>query len=93
MALLLVVAVPMTGAAVGCIRDLGYASELVIGAGLMLVAWIAVELAFIKSYSWFHPTYLGLAIMVLISGWLLERTDRMPSPLPTGHQAEPQFRP
>lgn len=35
MALLLVVAVPMTAAAVGCIRDLCYASELVIGAGLL----------------------------------------------------------
>jgi hypothetical protein len=93
MALLLVVAVPMTAAAVGCIRDLCYASELVIGAGLLLVAWIAVELAFIKSYSWFHPTYLGLAILVLISGWLLERAGRTPSPLPTRQQAEPQLRP
>jgi hypothetical protein len=35
MALLLVVTVPMTAAAVGCIRDLCYASELVIGAGLL----------------------------------------------------------
>jgi hypothetical protein len=72
-ALLFFVAAPMTAAAVACVRDHRYASELVMGAGLLLVAWIAVELAFIKSYSWFHPTYLGLAILVLICGWLLER--------------------
>lgn len=93
MALLLVVAAPMTAAAVACIRDLRYASELVIGAGLLLVAWIAVELAFIKSYSWFHPTYLGLAILVLISGWLLERAGRANSESTANRHAEPQLRP
>jgi hypothetical protein len=93
MALLLVVAAPMTAAAVACIRDLRYAGELVIGAGLLLVAWIAVELAFIKSYSWFHPTYLDLAILVLISGWLLERAGRADSQSTASQQAEPQLRP
>jgi hypothetical protein len=92
-ALLLVVAAPMTAAAVACIRDLRVASELVIGAGLLLTAWIAVELAFIKSYSWFHPTYLGLAILVLISGWLLERASRANSESTANRQAEPQLRP
>jgi hypothetical protein len=92
MALLLAVAAPMTAAAVACIRDLRYASELVIGAGLLLVVWIAVELAFIKSYSWFHPTYLGLAILVLISGWLLERAGRADSQSTASQQAEPQLR-
>ena len=91
--LLLVVAAPMTAAAVACIRDLRYASELVIGAGLLLVAWIAVELAFIKSYSWFHPMYLGLAILVLISGWLLERAGRANSESTANRHAEPQLRP
>lgn len=92
MALLFFVAAPMTFAAVACIRDLRYASELVIGAGLLLVTWIAVELAFIKSYSWFHPTYLGLAILVLIDGWLLERAGRANSQSITSEQAEPQLR-
>jgi hypothetical protein len=92
MALLLVVGVPMSAAAAGCIRDLRSASELVIGAGLLLVAWIAVELAFIKSYSWFHPTYLGLAILVLISGWLLDRAGRVSSQSTENPQAEPQLR-
>jgi hypothetical protein len=92
MALLLVVAAPMTAAAVACIRDLRYASELVIGAGLLLVAWIAIELAFIKSYSWFHPTYLLLAILVMSCGWLLERADRTNLQSTTSRQAEPQAR-
>jgi hypothetical protein len=92
MALLLVVAAPMTAAAVACIRDLRYASELVIGACLLLVAWIAMELAFIKSYSWFDPTYLLLAILVMICGWLLERADRTSLQSTTSRQAEPQPR-
>jgi hypothetical protein len=91
-ALLMFVAAPMTAAAVASVRDVHYASELVIGAGLLLVAWIAVELAFIKSYSWFHPTYLALAILVLMCGWPLERAGRPPSQSITNQQAEPQLR-
>ena len=49
------VAAPMTAAAVAAVRDLRYANELMVAAGLLRVAWIAVELAFIKSYSWFQP--------------------------------------
>jgi hypothetical protein len=37
-------------------------------------AWIAVELAFIKAYSWFHPTYLVAAIVVLGLSWLMNLT-------------------
>jgi hypothetical protein len=93
MALLLVVAAPMTAAAVACLPELHYASVLVIGAGLLLVAWIAVELAFIKSHSWFHPTYLGLAMLVLISGWLLERAGPANSQWTASQPAVPQLRP
>ena len=93
MALLLVVAAPMTAAAVAYLRDLHYASVLVIGAGLLLVAWIAAELAFIKSYSWFHPTYLGLAMLVLISGWLLERAGSANSQSTATQPAVRQLRP
>jgi hypothetical protein len=92
MALLLVVVAPMTAAAVACIRDLRYARERVIGAGLLLVAWIAIELAFIKSYSWFHPTYLLLAILVMISGCLLERGDRTNLQSTTTRKVEPRPR-
>lgn len=92
MALLLFVAAPMTVAAAACVLDLRYASELVLGAGLLLVAWIAIELAFIKSYSWLHPTYLGVAILVLISGWLLEGAGPANSQSTASRQGEPQLR-
>jgi uncharacterized membrane protein YjgN (DUF898 family) len=92
MALLLVVVAPMTAAAVACIRDLRYARELVIGAGLLLVAWIGIELAIIRSYSWFHPAYLLLAILVMISGCLLERGDRTNLQSTTTRQVEPRLR-
>jgi hypothetical protein len=92
MALLFVIAAPMTAAAVACIRDLRYARELVIGAGLLLVAWIGIELAFIRSYSWFHPAYLLLAILVMISGCLLERGDRTNLQSTTTRQVEPRPR-
>ena len=74
-ALLLVVAVPMTVASVAAGRGTRHAPDLVFGAGLLLVAWIAVELAFIKVYSWFHPSYLVAAIVVLALGWLMCRTN------------------
>jgi hypothetical protein len=74
LALLAVVAVPMTVASVAAGRGIRYGSDIVFGAGLALVAWIAVELAFIKAYSWFHPTYLVAAIVVLGLGWLMNRT-------------------
>jgi hypothetical protein len=40
----------------------------------------------------FHPTYLGLAILVLICGWLLERASRADLQAIAGLQAEPQVR-
>ena len=72
-ALLIIVAIPMTVASIAAIRATRRSADLVFGAGLLLVVWIAVELAFIKAYSWFHPTYLVAAIVVLNLGWLMTR--------------------
>jgi hypothetical protein len=74
LALLVIVAVPMTVASVAAGRGMRYGADIVFGAGLALVAWIAVELAFIGAYSWFHPTYLVAAIVVFGLGWLMNRT-------------------
>jgi hypothetical protein len=74
LALLVVVAVPMTVASVAASRTTRHAADIVFGAGLLLVAWIAVELAFIQAYSWFHPTYLAVAIVVLGLAWLMNQT-------------------
>lgn len=87
LALLGFVAVPMTLAAVACVRRRADAGLVTAGAGLLLVIWIAVELAFIRAYSFFHPTYLAAAVVVLVLGWLLDRADpetrpvRTPGPL------------
>ena len=74
LALLAIVAAPMTVASVAAGRGRRCGADIVFGAGLALVAWIAVELAFIEAYSWFHPTHLVAAIVVLGFGWLMNRT-------------------
>jgi hypothetical protein len=91
-ALLFFVAAPMTVAAVASLRGLRYASDIVVGAALLLIAWIAIELAFIKSYAWFHPTYLAVGVLVVLCGWLLERTDQPASQSAASRQAESQPR-
>ena len=85
--LLVIVALPMTAAAIAAARDTPRSADIVFGAGLLLVAWIAVELAFIKAYSWFHPTYLVAAIVVLGLGWLM---NRVPSPTARVPRSEPR---
>ncbi|HEY5846111.1 MAG TPA: hypothetical protein VIT42_04890 [Microlunatus sp.] len=75
LALLMIVAGPMTVAAVAVARGARRSCDLVFAAGLLLVAWIGIQLAFIQVYSWFHPTYLAAAFVVLGLGWLLVRTD------------------
>ena len=82
-ALLLFVAVPMTGAAVALWRRSAHAIDLLETAGVVLVAWIAVELAFIRAYSWFHPTYLAIAVVVVVMAMVL----RAGAATRTGHQA------
>jgi hypothetical protein len=70
-ALLVIVGVPMSVASVAAGRGTRHSADIVFGPGLLLVAWIAVELAFIKVYSWFHPAYLLVAIVVLGLGRLM----------------------
>ena len=93
-ALLCFVALPMTVATVVSFRPNRFTNDLVFGAGLLLVAWIGVELAYIKIYSWFHPTYLVVAVVVLALGWALERLSQRarssldvvePHPQPKAH--------
>ena len=79
LALLAIVAVPMTVAAVAAAKGTHYGPDLVFAAGLLLVVWIGVELAFIKAYSWFHPTYLAAAVAVLGLGWLMDRHGSTPT--------------
>ena len=89
LALLVIVALPMTVASVAAGRGSRHGADLVFGAGLLLVAWIGVELAFIQVYSWFHPTYLVAAIVVLGLGWLMNRTASEVHPMPPQPRQSP----
>ena len=79
LALLVFVAVPMTIAALAAQHDHRLCGDLVFASGLLLVIWIALELAFIQTYSWFHPTYLTAAVVVLGLGWLVNRWPSRPA--------------
>ena len=45
----------------------------------MFAAVLLLELAFIKAYSWFHPTYLAAAVAVLGLAWLMDRAGSRPT--------------
>lgn len=65
--------------AVAAAKNTHYNPDLVFAAGLLLVVWIGVGLAFIKAYSWFHPTYLAAAVAVLGLAWLMDRASSRPT--------------
>jgi hypothetical protein len=46
---------------------------------LVFAAVLLLELAFIKAYSWFHPTYLAAAVAVLGLAWLMDHAGSMPT--------------
>jgi hypothetical protein len=73
-ALLGAVALPMTAAAVTAWRGSPAAPSVTFVAGLSLVVWIAVQLAFIQSYSFFQPVYLVLGAAVSATAWAMRRT-------------------
>jgi hypothetical protein len=73
LALLGFVAVPMTVAAVAAARPGPFTAVLVLAAGELLIAWIAVELTVIQTYSWLQPPYLVAAGAVVALAWLLAR--------------------
>jgi hypothetical protein len=73
LALLVVVAVPMTLAAVTAWRGSTAAAGLLVLAGAALVLWIAVEVVIIRTYSWMQPTCLGYGLLVV---WLGRRNQR-----------------
>lgn len=63
-ALLLVVAVPMTVACVLAWHGDPWAAATVIAAGLALVGWIAVEVLVIRSFSWLQPACLVYGLLL-----------------------------
>jgi ABC-type antimicrobial peptide transport system permease subunit len=77
-ALLVVVALPMTLAAVAAWRGNPRAPQLLLLAGLLLVGWIVVEVAFIRSFSWLQPVCAVWGALVAVLGL----RDRSRAPVP-----------
>jgi membrane associated rhomboid family serine protease len=73
-ALGVVVALPMGAAAVAGWRRSPRTADLAILAGTALVGWIAVEVAFIRSFSWLQPACAVYGGVVLALGLLLRRS-------------------
>jgi hypothetical protein len=67
LALAAVVAVPNAAVAVAALRRDPRYGRASIASGALLVGWIAVELAFIRELSFFHPLYAGIG---LVQMWL-----------------------
>ncbi len=53
-----------------------YAGELAMALGAFLVAWIVVQVYWIRVFHWLHALYLGLGSLELILGLLLRRRLR-----------------
>lgn len=72
-ALLATVAVPLAGAAVAAWRRHRCTTEWAVGAGAMLVSWIAVEAAVIRTYSWMQPVCAAWGLGVIELGLRVRR--------------------
>ena len=72
-ALLAVVALPMTAAAVAAWRGITRAPEIVTLAGLALIGWIVVEIAFIRTFAWLQPVCAAYGVLMVVLGWWLAR--------------------
>ncbi len=73
-ALALVVAVPNAVLAVVAARRGIVTGPLSIGVGALLVAWILVELTFIRELSFFHPVYILVGVLLVWLGGSVIRT-------------------
>jgi hypothetical protein len=67
-ALAVIVAVPATALARQAARGDRRAGETALFAGVMLIVWIAVELAFIRQFSWLQPFYVGVGVTFVVIG-------------------------
>lgn len=75
-ALFVIVGIPMGTAAIGAWRGWRRADLWAIGAGVLLMGWIMVEVAVIQSFSWLQPTFFVCGAAIAFSGyrrWHLSR--------------------
>ncbi len=58
-------------AAIGVFRQASWARQAAFGAGGILLMWIAVQLALIGYQLWLQPTFVLIALLVLVLARLL----------------------
>lgn len=75
-ALLVTVTVPMSAVVAAALRRSRRQGILAVAAGLALVAWILVELAFIRTYSWMQPFCTVYGAVLAALGWCQHRAER-----------------
>ena len=67
-ALLLVVAAPMASVSVLATRRAPATDLAALVAGLLLIGWIFLEVAVIRTFSWLQPTLLAAGVAVALAG-------------------------
>ncbi|MBJ8346982.1 hypothetical protein [Antrihabitans sp. YC2-6] len=72
-ALVLIVGVPMTATAWLAISGDPRAATAAIGSGLLLVAWIAVQIAIIKELSLLQPSFVTVGVLLEMFGLARQR--------------------
>jgi hypothetical protein len=68
LALLVIVAVPAAALAWDAARGDERVGVTASFAGIMLIAWIAVEVAFVREFSWLQPSYVAVGITFVVIG-------------------------
>ncbi len=54
----------------------GYAGPAAIALGLILVAWIVIQVSIIREMHWLHALYCALGLVELVLGWVVVRRMR-----------------
>lgn len=68
LALALIVGIPMALTTRLAVAHDPRATAAAIGAGLLLIAWIVVEISIIKEFSWLQPTFVTIGVVLAACG-------------------------
>jgi ABC-type antimicrobial peptide transport system permease subunit len=68
-ALCVVVALPLSVAAADAWRGADRADATAVAAGALLMGWIVVEVAVIRSFSWLQPACFAAGAAIAAAGW------------------------
>jgi hypothetical protein len=67
--LALVVGVPSLALCLAAWRGDRRTEALAVVTGAALVGWIVVQIACIRAFSWFQPTYVAVGLAFAVHGW------------------------